>query len=213
MRRRVAAGLSALAALSSACQAQEGRAPATSETGRGADFYAACEGCDAALERDPASLGARVRIAPPGERGEPLTLRGVVRGPDGRTPAAGVVVYVHQTDADGRYSRGSDATEWSRRHGLLRGWAKTGADGRYEFTTIKPAPYPGRSGPAHIHLTVVEPGDRPYWIDDVVFAGEFGIDAAYLKERRNRGGPGVVALSRSADGSWLAQRDIVLERR
>ena len=92
----------------------------------------------------------------------------------------------------------------------LRGWARTGADGTYAFSTIKPAPYPDRSMPAHIHLYVLEPGRRPYWIDDAVFAGEFRVDDAYRRRMENRGGSGIVELARE-NGAWLAQRDINLE--
>ena len=64
-----------------------------------------------------------------------------------------------------------------------------------------------------MHLTVLEPGKDPYYIDDVVFAGEPGVDAAYRAERLNRGGPGIVQLRRDASGRWLAERNIILERR
>jgi protocatechuate 3,4-dioxygenase beta subunit len=173
------------------------------------DLYA-CEGCEGALERDPARLSAAAAIAGPGEPGERLVLEGTVYGASGSRPAAGIVVYAYHTDAAGLYSRGPPGTEASRRHGLLRGWVRTGRDGRYRFDTIKPAPYPGERYPAHIHLTVLEPGRRPYWIDDVVFAGEFGVGPEYRAARENRGGDGIVALARG-DGRLLAVRDIVLE--
>ena len=122
-----------------------------------------------------------------------------------------MVVYAHQTNAEGLYAGGSAESEWSRRHGRLRGWVRTGEDGRYEFSTVKPGRYPDRSDPAHIHLTVLEPGRRPYWIDDVVFAGEPGVAGAYTAEREDRGGSGIVRLQRKSEGGWLAERNIVLE--
>jgi protocatechuate 3,4-dioxygenase, beta subunit len=64
--------------------------------------------------------------------------------------------------------------------------------------------------PAHVHLFVGEPGRRPYWIDDVVFAGEFGVTPAYRARAENRGGDGIVTLARQ-DGVLLARRDILLE--
>ena len=182
---------------------------AASERAR-SDFYL-CEGCEATLERDAASLTWRADIAPPTEPGEPLILTGTVFQPDGRTPAAGVVIYAHHTNAAGVYANGTPETEWSRRHGRLRGWVRTNAEGRYEFRTIKPGPYPQRNDPAHIHLFLREPGKPPYWIDDVVFDGEFGVTDEYRRERENRGGSGIVKLERTAEGVWLARRDIVLE--
>ena len=131
---------------------------------------------------------------------------------DGVTPATGVVIYAYQTNAEGLYANGVPGTEASRRHGRLRGWIVTGADGRYAFDTIKPGPYPDRTLPAHVHLTVLEPGRQPYWIDDIVFDGEFGVTDAYRRSMVNQGGNGIVRLARTPGGVLLARRDIVLER-
>lgn len=141
-----------------------------------------------------------------------MVLRGVVRQADGVAPAAGVVVYAYQANAAGLYANGSDESAQSRRHGRLRGWARTGADGRYRFDTIKPAPYPDRSMPAHVHIMIAEPARQPYYLDQVVFAGEFGVTADYRARQELRGGSGIVALDRLPDGRWLAVRDIRLER-
>ncbi len=175
------------------------------------DLYL-CEGCEAVGERNFATLPSVVNIAPESEPGEPLVLTGRVFHPDKQTAAADVVIYAHHTDANGVYSRGVPGTEWSMRHGRLRGWIKTDREGRYTFRTIKPAPYPGRDLPAHIHLFIGEPGRPPYYIDDVVFAGEFGVTREYLARQERRGGSGVVAPQRTDDGTLLVRRDIVLER-
>ena len=175
------------------------------------DLYI-CEGCEAVHERDPSTLSWRARIAAKSEPGEPMIVRGQVLQSDGTTPAPDVVVYAHQTNAEGAYAGGTPETEWSRRHGRLRGWVKTGPDGRYEFITVKPAPYPSHDEPAHVHLTILEPGRRPYYIDDIVFAGEYRVDQKYVQSREKRGGSGIVALSRSPEGGWVARRDIILER-
>lgn len=140
-----------------------------------------------------------------------MRIEGRVMQADGRTPAAGVVIYAHQTNAEGLYANGTDESEWSRRNGRLRGWVKTDAEGRYAFDTIKPAPYPDRTMPAHVHLMIGEPGRRPYYIDDIVFDGEFGVTPAYRKRQQLRGGSGIVSLKRGPDGRWIARRDIVLE--
>lgn len=176
-----------------------------------ADLYQ-CEGCEGALERDPASLRNATRIGPGIDRGQPLRLEGVVYRTDGRTPAPGVVIYAYQTNAEGLYANAVRGTEASWRHGRLRGWIKTGADGRYRFDTIKPTPYPNDILPAHIHFTVLEPGRRAYWIDDIVFAGEFGVTPAYRASMVDKGGNGIVRLFRGDDGVLVARRDIILER-
>lgn len=174
------------------------------------DLYQ-CEGCEPTFQFAASSLTSDVDIAR-GERGEPLVLEGTVRQGDGRTPAPGIIIYLHQTNADGLYANGSSDDEWSRRHGQLRGWAVTDRNGRYRFRTIKPAPYPDMTMPAHIHLMIGEPGRPPYYIDDVVFDGEFKVDAGYRARQELRGGSGIVRLSRDSDGRLIAVRDIVLER-
>ena len=188
-----------------------GTPAATAEAAIRADLYQ-CEGCEGVLERDADTLAAEGRIGPADEPGERLLVSGTVFQPDRRTPARDVVIYAYQTNAEGRYANGSPESEWSRRHGRLRGWVKSGPDGRYSFRTIKPAPYPGETMPAHIHLTVLEPGRQAYWIDDIVFDGEFGVTGEYRAQMTDRGGNGIVPVTRASDGTLAVTRDIILER-
>lgn len=175
-----------------------------------ADLYA-CEGCEAVLEAEPCSLASVATVAGPDEPGERLRLSGRVYRSDGHSPAAHVLIYLHQTHAGGRYEGGSGSI-WARRHGRLRAWVTSDAEGRYTFDTIVPGIYPDRREPAHLHLVVQESGRPPYYLDDVVFVGAAGVDAAYLARQQGRGGPGVVELRAGADGQRHASRDIVLER-
>ena len=176
-----------------------------------ADLYQ-CEGCEGVFDADLDALPSVARIGTTDEPGEPLQLAGTVYQSNGETPAAGVVIYAYQTNADGLYANGGDETQWSRRHGRLRGWARTDSAGQYRFETIKPAPYPNDSLPAHIHFTILEAGRPPYWIDDIVFEGEFGVTQAYRSEMTNKGGNGIVPLVRTADGNLTVVRNIILER-
>jgi protocatechuate 3,4-dioxygenase beta subunit len=176
-----------------------------------AQLYA-CEGCEAVYERKAESLTWHATVADAEEPGARLMATGTVYAADGKSPQAGVVIYLHQTNAEGLYANGSDESEWSRRNGRLRAWVRTGPDGRYRFDTIKPAPYPDMTMPAHLHLILLEPGKRPYYIDDIVFDGEFMVDERYRAGQELRGGSGIVTLSRDESGTLLAQRDIVLER-
>ncbi|QLQ13577.1 MAG: intradiol ring-cleavage dioxygenase [Brevundimonas sp.] len=181
------------------------------DRGPRANLYA-CEGCEATAERDPQGISWTAVLAGPEEPGERLRLTGRVYQTDGVTPAPSVIIYAHQTNAGGLYANGSNETEWSRRHGRLRGWVRTNIDGDYVFETIKPAPYPSMTMPAHIHLFVQELGRRPYYIDDVVFDGAFGVDDAYRARQELRGGSGIVRLVGDARTGWTAVRDIRLER-
>lgn len=116
---------------------------------------------------DPcARATATAVLVKPGEPGEPLRVRGTVYLPDGVTPAAGVILYVYQTDAAGYYARERGADP------RIRGWLKTDEKGRFEFSTIRPAPYPNRTEPAHIHTQLWGPGVPTQWNADILFADD-----------------------------------------
>ena len=206
-RRSVLASV-ALAGLGAACGTRLVGEPLSKPR---SDLYN-CEGCEGAFERDGDKLDWQATLAPANEPGGAMRIEGFVVQPDGKTPAKDVVVYAYQTNAAGHYGNGTPETEWSRRHGRLRAWVKTDANGQYRFDTIKPAPYPKQTMPAHVHLTIAEPGRRAYYIDDIVFDGEFGVTPSYRQKQELRGGSGIVTLQRTPKGLWLARRNIVLER-
>ena len=162
-----------------------------------------CEGCELVMDGMPEVLTLEGRIAPAGEPGEPLTVDGTVYDADG-SPAPGIIVYAYQTDANGIYPRGPTG------HGRLRGWAKTDADGRYRFTTIRPGAYPGRDIPQHIHLHILEPGNVTYYIDDITFTDDPLLPDTERTRTTCRGGCGVSEPWRDGDGTWRVRRDIVL---
>lgn len=174
------------------------------------DLYR-CDGCEAAAERSADELLWQVDLPPEGEPGERLILSGRVLLPDGETPAPGVVLYFHQTNASGLYRSVRSTSRGGRADGMIEGWLATDSTGRYEVRTIKPAPYPGGGMPAHIHIYVKEPGRRPYYIDDVVLASDPLVTKGYREAQELRGGSGIVRLRRDADGAWHGARDIVLE--
>lgn len=173
----------------------------------------ACEGCEAALHGMPSALGGRLRLAAPDEAGERLLLHGRVLDRRG-TPVEGIVLYVYQTDASGVYPAVDDAAidGTARRHGRLRGWVRSEADGGYRIETVRPGTYPGTDIPQHIHVHVIEPGCATYFIDDVLFDDDPWLTAAARRQLvRGAGGDGIVRAIRGVDG-WVAQRDVVLGR-
>jgi protocatechuate 3,4-dioxygenase beta subunit len=114
---------------------------------------------------------SRTVIVAEGEPGESMIVSGVVYR-DGR-PAAGIRVEVYQTDNDGYYERKDKPSDGHR----IKGAMITDSAGRYEFRTIKPAPYPGRSIPAHIHYIITGPGISRQ-TDEVQFEGD-----RYIQEK------------------------------
>jgi catechol 1,2-dioxygenase len=106
-----------------------------------------------------------------GEKGTPFLFQGTVTDLDGN-PVEDARVELWHADDDGFYSQFAPGIpEWN-----LRGTILTGSDGRFAFSTIKPAPYQiptdGSCGaliaaagwhawrPAHLHLKVSAPGKQ-----------------------------------------------------
>ncbi|HYP01795.1 MAG TPA: hypothetical protein VER76_16510 [Pyrinomonadaceae bacterium] len=169
-----------------------------------------CEGCELIYDGMPSQLNWETRIASVSEPGEPMEASGRIYQPDGRTPAPGVILYAYHTDARGIYPPATGANGVRLRHGRLRGWIKTNAKGEYKFLTIKPASYPNSTIPSHVHLIVKEADKNEYYIDDFEFEDDRFLTQQERARRRNYGGSGVVRLTRSSGGVWLARRDIVL---
>jgi protocatechuate 3,4-dioxygenase beta subunit len=211
-RRAIVAAIAAMPLVAACNRTSPAKAQAKPASEQPLPNLYQCEGCEGALERKAVMLDWQAQISTPAEPGELFVFEGVVFQTDGKTPAPNVVLYAYHTNADGLYANGGNESIWSRRHGRLRGWVKTGVDGRYQFRSIKPAPYPNDVLPAHVHITVLEQGRRPYWIDDIVFDGEFGVTQKYRKSMINKGGNGIVKATRSVDGTWSAARDIMLGR-
>lgn len=167
-----------------------------------------CEDCQLMFEGMPSQLTSTTNLAPPDEPGEQLEISGTIYQQDGKTPAAGVVLYVYHTDSKGLYSK-SPGQKFGVRHGHLRGWVKTDANGRYQFNTIRPASYPNSKNPQHIHPIVYEPGKGYYWIDEFLFEDDPVLTANERSHLQNRGGAGVIRLTINQKG-WVGRRDIIL---
>jgi protocatechuate 3,4-dioxygenase beta subunit len=167
----------------------------------------ACEWCGAV--EAPASLGSFAALADPHESGARLVITGRVLQADGHTPAPNVLLYIYHADARGAYSRGGQ-TGNGLRHGHLRGWLRTGLRGKFRISTIRPAPYPGRAEPAHLHITVTPPGGTERWVDSIMFDDDPSLTPALRAQLPNAGGSGIVRVSRDAAGVQHAVRDIVL---
>lgn len=110
-----------------------------------------------AQQQRPARIGTTARIAPAAEPGDPLVIRGRLLKEDG-TPAGDTVVFAYQTDRGGLYDRRENGPHSWR----LRGWARTDAEGRFTFETIRPGSYPASNNPPHVHFTAYLPGGARY---------------------------------------------------
>jgi protocatechuate 3,4-dioxygenase beta subunit len=141
------------------------------------------------------------------DEGEPIIISGTIFQPDGKTPAPDILIYFYHTDAKGIYGRRGEP-----KHGRFRGWLLTDAKGRYEFRTIKPAPYPNAVDPAHIHFTLTGKNFKEDWIDSIWFEGDERITNEIRKRQLSgRGGFNpILKLEKGADGILRGTRDIQL---
>jgi protocatechuate 3,4-dioxygenase beta subunit len=156
----------------------------------------------------PAGITNSGVIAPSGEPGQSLRIFGQVFAPDGITPAAGVIVYAYQTDAEGHYQ--NDPTTHIAR---LHGWAKTDEHGRFEFVTIRPAPYPNRQVPAHVHFHVWGAGYPLQWTKDLFFAGDPLLKQDTIELARGSGRfSNICTVTRDTSGRELCQINFRLLR-
>jgi protocatechuate 3,4-dioxygenase, beta subunit len=170
-----------------------------------------CEGCEAIYESPvPFALLNEVDTLPGfNDAGSKIQISGVIYKPDGKTPAAGVVLYVYHTDQKGIYATKGNEKGWGKRHGYIRGWIKTNEKGEYKIYTLVPASYPNSNNPKHIHPTIKEPGFTEYWIDEFVFDDDPLLPASERNRANPRGGNGVLKTEKK-DGMLYATRNITL---
>ena len=185
------------------CQSQPEKTKTTAQVG------GPCEGCEAIFEYGNRRLTSTDTL-PDFQQSDPkVQITGRVFKSDGKTPAKDVILYMYHTDREGLYKKKAGDTGWATRHGYIRGWVKTDSNGRYVLYTFRPASYPTRSEPEHIHITVKEPDKNPYYIDDILFDDDPLLTESKRDGLRNRGGSGIVT-PRLENGIVWIRRDIIL---
>lgn len=142
--------------------------------------------------------------------GQKLIVTGTILKPDGITPAPNVILYYYHTDTKGYYSNHPDLDPRAARHGYMRGWVKSDAQGKYAIHTVRPAAYPSGSEPAHIHPSILEPDlDYPYYLDAFIFDDTLILTPEKREAMANRGGSGILRILES-DGVQIAEHNIIL---
>lgn len=171
-----------------------------------------CEGCEAVLEYGDRALSSVDTLPDFHEQGTRIKVEGTIYQPDGTTPAEDVILYVYHTNQEGIYATRGDETGWGKRHGYIRGWMKTGKDGKYAFYTLKPGVYPNRSAPAHIHPTILEPNGKYYWLGSYHFEGDPLLGAEEKDPASPRGGSSGLLELKEKGGILVGKRDFILGR-
>lgn len=158
----------------------------------------------------PAEADFFVVLADRRERGERMVVRGAVT--DGAAPVKGASVYAYHADADGRYDPLEPRPGEGADNARLAGYMRTDAAGRYVFESVRPAPYPGTTLPAHIHYVVSADGFRSRFFE-IWFEGDPMITADHLAARARRPDYWYIRPAvRTASRAWQVTHDIVLER-
>lgn len=152
---------------------------------------------------------SKITITAKEEPGERLVVSGVVYGTDGKTPLAGASVYVFHTDAKGLYTPGPNN---DNRNPRLRGYMRTDAQGRYEYSTIRPASYPNTRVMAHIHYVVNAPGYKER-IFEIVFEGDPFIDDRIRADAAKEGSAfSIRPLKRDQQGVWHCTQEVKMQK-
>jgi protocatechuate 3,4-dioxygenase beta subunit len=123
-------------------------------------------------------------------KGQACWMEGAVLDLEGR-PVGGALVEIWQCDAAGNYRHPGNRGEVAREFQGF-GRVQVGADGRYRFRTLKPAPYSGRT--PHIHVKV-KLARRELLTTQMYVLGDAGNERDFLW--RNLGAEQRAALTRS----------------
>ncbi len=169
-----------------------------------------CEGCEAVFEFGNRALASVDTLPEFYSGGVQIKITGTVYNEDGVTPAPGVILYVYQTNEAGIYPKKGNEIGWARRHGYLRGWAKTNEKGVYTFFTQLPHFYGNE--PAHIHLTVLEPDGSYYYVEDFMFADDEKLQTEHIQNPYPRGGFTGVMKMHLMTGILTGKRDLILRK-
>ena len=169
-----------------------------------------CDGCELMYVSMPKNISHLSTSVGWNGNGQKLLIEGTVYQVDGVTPASDVIIYYWHTDENGLYSSDKNTPKEAVRHGKMRGWIKTGKDGRYRIFTSRPAPYPKEDIPSHIHIAVKEP-DIPneYYLD-----WYFDDDKLYINHRKkygkfDRGGTEILRVLLK-DDVQIAEHNVIL---
>ncbi|MGL5888680.1 MAG: intradiol ring-cleavage dioxygenase [Bacteroidia bacterium] len=192
-----------------ACNNQQS-ASTVSVAAPGSVIGGGCDGCELMYIGMPDTLLPESTSKGWQAEGDKLIITGRVLETDGKTPAAGVIIYYWHTDNNGFYSPGNLTDERVKPHGYLRGWIKTDAGGTYTIRTMRPAPYANDVIPAHIHLSIKEPELPNEYYADLYFDDDPKLIQHHKKYKpAHRAGSEILRVVMKGD-TQLALHDVIL---
>ena len=144
--------------------------------------------------RPAVAEGSVATLAPASEPGTRLIVAGRVWDHTGTRGVPGVRLYAYHTDAKGIYG------SLPNQH-RLNGQVITDSEGRFEWRTIRPMPYPGGGNPAHIHIEASGGGYPKQWVDELQFSDDPYITDAQKQASQSKGRfASIVTTTRDAKG-------------
>ncbi len=135
-----------------------------------------------------------------------LKISGTIFENDGITPAKDVIVFIYQTNEDGKYDLKTENEEDYIYH---RAWVKTNEEGEYTFFTFIPGTDYGSNEMKHIHTVIKEPNTPEYDMDGFLFENDPYLSRYCRKKLKKAGATNILNPEKSGD-ILVAQRDIVL---
>ncbi len=142
------------------------------------------------------ALDSHANLVQPGEPGEPMAIEGRVFDSDGKTPLAGVKLFIYHTCKDGDYHR--DKSGKAR----INATVVTDGTGRFGFLSIRPGAYPGGGVAQHVHVELEAP-DKGKRVTEFHFMDDPQIQASSKQAAERQGRFRlIIALSKDATGTW-----------
>jgi len=168
-----------------------------------------CDGCELMYVGMPSELSATHTSIGWKEGKHRLRVTGRVFQLDGKTPAPNTIIYYWHTDEQGLYSSDQDVPQAAQRHGKLRGWVKSDANGNYTIQTSRPAAYPNETIPQHIHLSIKEKNRKEYYAD--LYCDDDPLYLAHQKKygRFDRAGTELLRVLKNGNDE-VAEHNIIL---
>jgi len=158
----------------------------------------------------PGDLNSVIKIPDDDTNAEQMVISGRIYRKDGKTPYKDVILYAYHTDAKGEYSKKGNERGIQKWHGSHHGWCKTDQNGYYRIETIRPAPYPNGTTPAHIHAAIKLPDSPvPFYITDFMFKDDPYLPKVETNKFSYQGGSGIIAIKKTAN-VWIGERNLIL---
>lgn len=135
-----------------------------------------------------------------------LKITGIIYKNDGVTPAKNILLFIHQSDENGKFELSRYNKKRYVRH---RGWVRTDEDGRYTFYTFVPGSYLLGNELKQILPIIKEPNKPEYKIETFLFDNDPLLKGS-CREKVVETNPNRILKLDKKEGLYVAERNIIL---